>query len=111
MAMTTRANQSTFVSLGRLRSATYPWTVKEFVVYTALRVMLFVATVAIVAAIWLALNDGSVNWFLTVLISFLLSGVASLLLLNGQRARFAQRVEDRAARAAARFEASRAKED
>lgn len=84
---------------------------KEFVVYTALRALLFVATVAIVAGIWLALNDGAVNWFYAVVLSFLLSGVASFVLLNGQRARFAQRVEERAARAAARFEDSRAKED
>lgn len=84
---------------------------KDFVVYTALRALLFVATVAIVAGIWLALNDGAINWFYAVLISFLISGIASFVLLNGQRVRFAQRVEERAARAAARFEASRAKED
>ena len=38
-------------------------------------------------------------------------GVASLFLLNRQREAFAQRVERRAARATARYEEARAKED
>lgn len=84
---------------------------KDFVVYTALRALLFVATLAIVAGIWLAVAGNSINWFLALLISLVVSGGASYILLNGQRARFAQRVEERAARAAAAFEANRAKED
>jgi len=85
--------------------------VKDFVVYTALRALLFVATLAIVAGIWLAVAGNSINWFLALLIALVVSGGASFFLLNGQRVRFAQRVEERAARAAARFEANRAKED
>ena len=84
---------------------------KEFVIYTGLRVVLFAATLAIVCGLWAAANHGAINWVFAVVIAFLLSGAASLLLLNGQRAKFAARVEERASRAAARFEAMRTDED
>lgn len=85
--------------------------VKEFVIYTGLRVVLFAATLAIVSGLWAAADHGSINWLYVVVIAFLISGGASLVVLNRQRAKFAARVEERASRAAARFEAMRSDED
>lgn len=83
---------------------------KEFVIYTALRILLFVASLAIVAGIWLLLTDEApLLWVLIV--GFALSGVASYFLLNRQRAAFAGRVEERARKASVRFEEMRARED
>jgi uncharacterized membrane protein len=84
--------------------------VKEFVVYTALRILLFVASFGVVLGIWALLTD-SVPLLWVVVIAFVLSGVASYFLLNRPRAAFAARVEQRAARASAAFEERRARED
>ena len=83
---------------------------KEFVIYTALRILLFVASLAIVAGIWLLLDD-EVPLLWVLVLGFALSGIASYFLLNRQRAAFASRVEARAQRASARFEEMRARED
>ena len=83
---------------------------KEFVVYTALRVLLFVASLAMVFGIWLLLAD-SVPVLWVVVIAFAASGVASYFLLNRPRDAFARRVEERAARATAKFEERRSRED
>jgi hypothetical protein len=86
--------------------------VKEFVVYTGLRVLLFAATFGVVVGLWAALGNGrDVNWFYALIIAFLVSGIASYTLLNGHRARFAARVEERASQAAQRFEELRSVED
>jgi uncharacterized membrane protein len=69
--------------------------VKEFVVYTALRIVLFLASFGIVVGI----------------MAFLVSGVASYYVLDRQREAFARRVESRAARASAAFEERKARED
>ena len=83
---------------------------KEFVIYTGLRLLLLVGSFAIIAGIWLAFADElPVVW--AVLLAFLVSGVASYFLLNPQRERFARRVEERATRAAAAFEQLKARED
>jgi hypothetical protein len=84
--------------------------VKEFVVYTVLRILLFVASLAIVAGIWLLLTD-EVPLLWVLVLGFALSGIASYFLLNRQRAAFAGRVEERAQKATARFEEMRARED
>lgn len=83
---------------------------KEFVVYTLLRLVVLVATFAVVAGIWIAVA-GSLDWFWSLVIAFVVSGVASYTLLNPQRAAFAARVDARAHKAAAAFEAMKAKED
>jgi hypothetical protein len=83
------------------------YRVKEFVVYTLLRVALFVATFAIIAGLW-ALVAGSFPWFVILIVSFVISGIASYFLLNGQRVAFASRVEKRADAAVDRM---RSKED
>lgn len=83
---------------------------KEFVVYTGLRVVLFAATLAIVLGAWV-LIAGSANILAAIIISFLVSGAGSYVVLARPRARFAQRVEVRADRAVQRFEEARARED
>ncbi len=83
---------------------------KEFVIYTALRVPLFLACLGIVLGVWM-LVTGSVPLLWAVVIAFALSGVASYFLLNRPRAAFAARVEQRAARATAAFDERRARED
>jgi hypothetical protein len=88
----------------------YPEAVKEFVVYTLLRLVLFAGSFAIVAGIWLAFSDHvPVLWVLVI--ALVISGVASYFLLNRQRESFAQRVDERARRASAAFEAHKARED
>jgi uncharacterized membrane protein len=84
--------------------------VKEFVIYTALRILLFIASLALVVGIWMLVAD-QVPILWAVVIAFAVSGLASYFLLNGPRAAFARRVEERAARATAAFEERRARED
>jgi uncharacterized membrane protein YfcA len=84
--------------------------VKEFVVYTGLRILLFLATLGVVLGAWVLAADEA-NVLLSVVIAFVVSGVGSYFLLERQRAAFAARVEARAERATAAFEERRAKED
>ncbi len=84
--------------------------VKAFWIYTTLRVLLFVATAAVVFGIWLAIS-GSAQILPVLVIAFLLSGIASYFLLDPQRSAFARQVDERAHRAAQKFEEMRAKED
>lgn len=88
----------------------YPDLVKEFAVYTVLRLLLFAASFAIVAGIWLAAAD-EVPLMWVFVIAFVISGVASYFVLDRPRERFAQRVDERARRASEAFEARRARED
>jgi hypothetical protein len=86
--------------------------VKEFLVYTGLRVLLFLVCYAVFAGIWAAAwgsSQGLLIWpFVAAIIA---SSLLALRYLRGPRERFARRVEERAARATARFEAMRARED
>lgn len=83
---------------------------KEFLVYTALRLALFLGSLAIVAGAWWLVTEAvPVLW--AVVIAFVLSGIGSYYLLNGPREAFARRVEERAARASRAFEERKAKED
>ncbi len=83
---------------------------KEFWIYTALRIGLFLGAVFLVGGLWLAIA-GSVNALMVIVIAFLVSGVASYVLLERQRSAFAVKVEGRAGRMSQRFEEMRAKED
>lgn len=83
---------------------------KEFWIYTALRLGLFVGSLAIVFGIWFAIA-GSVPVVWAVAIAFVLSGVGSYFLLTGQREALAVKVEGRAQRVTQRIEESRSKED
>ncbi len=83
---------------------------KEFVVYTALRLLLFAATFAVVLGLAALLSDAiNVTWVLVI--AFVISGVGSYFLLDRQREAFARRVEVRAQRATAKFEERRSRED
>jgi len=84
--------------------------VKEFAVYTGLRLLMLAATFGIVIGVWLAIA-GSANVFACVLIAFVVSGIGSYFLLDPQREAFARRVEVRAARATKAFDERRARED
>ena len=71
---------------------------KEFIVYTGLRLLMFAATFGIIVGVWLVVGDKA-NIFVAVVIAFVVSGVGSYFLLNGQREALARRVELRAERA------------
>ncbi len=86
---------------------------RELAVYTALRLILLAASFGIVAGLWRAVTgdfgDSSVFW--SLLIAFVLSGIGSYYVLNPQREAFARRVEERASRATAKFDAMKSRED
>jgi Protein of unknown function (DUF4229) len=84
--------------------------VKEFAVYTLLRLGLFVGAFAIVVGVWSLFSD-PVPMLWALVVAFLISGVASLTLLNSPRDAFAAKVEQRAGRIAEKMEAQWAKED
>ncbi len=88
----------------------YPEPVKEFLVYTVLRIALFLASAALVTGIWLFFSD-TVPSFWVIVIAFVMSGIGSYFLLSRQREAFARRVDDRARRASSRIEEMRTKED
>jgi uncharacterized membrane protein len=84
--------------------------VKAFWTYTGMRVLLFVATAAVVFGAWVLIaGEAPIMWVL--IIAFLVSGLASYFVLNRQRTAFATQVDQRAHKAAAKFEEMRAKED
>lgn len=80
---------------------------KEFWIYTGLRLLSLIATFGIVAGVW-SLVAGEVDIFLAVIVAFVISGILSFFVLDPQRRAFAEKVEARAAKA---VEAARAKED
>ena len=84
---------------------------KEFVVYTVLRIVLFLASFGVVVGIMALAFDGRYNLFWAVILAFLISGIASFFILDRQREAFARRVEARAAKASAAFEERKARED
>ena len=85
---------------------------KEFLVYTGMRILLFIGMVGLVLGVWSLLDgDGRIDLLWPVVIAFALSGVASYFLLNRQRDAFARKVEERASRASAAFEERRSRED
>ena len=83
---------------------------KEFVVYTGLRILLFLASLGMVLGLWV-LVSGEANLLAGFVIAFLVSGIGSYYLLNGPREALAQRVDARARAAASRFEEIKSKED
>jgi uncharacterized membrane protein len=95
---------------GCLPRADYPVGVKQFWIYTGLRLLFFVAAAAVVFGIWLAVaGTAPVMWVLVI--ALVVSGFASYFLLGRQRAALAQHVDERARRAATKFEELKAKED
>jgi hypothetical protein len=86
--------------------------VKEFVVYTLSRLGLFVLSYLLVVGVYLLATGGDpVPLFWPFLLAIVVSSIASVYLLKGQRQRFAAVIERRAAAASERLERSRTKED
>ena len=85
--------------------------VKPFLIYTALRLLLFVTTYAVLAGIWILAFGKDGLLLFPFLAAVILSAVLSLKLLAPQRERFAAVVQARAERASRRFEERRSKED
>ncbi|PVG82509.1 DUF4229 domain-containing protein [Nocardioides gansuensis] len=83
---------------------------KEFLVYTGMRIVVFVGSLLLVVGVWSLFTD-RVNGLIAVIVALAVSGVASYFLLRRQREAFARRVEERAARATAAFEERKARED
>lgn len=83
---------------------------KEFWTYTGLRLLFFAASIVVVGGAWLAISD-SANVMWVLLISLVISGLASYFLLGSQRGALARHVDERARRATERFEELKAKED
>ena len=80
-------------------------------VYTVLRIVLFLASFGIVVGLMALISGGSYHLFWAVVLAFLVSGIGSFFILDRQREAFARRVETRAAKAAAAFEERKARED
>jgi hypothetical protein len=86
--------------------------VKHFVVYTVLRLGLFLATAAVLSTItMLIFGQTREVWFVSLLLAAVVSPVLSLKFLAGPRERFAESVEARATRAKSKFEEIRSRED
>jgi LPXTG-motif cell wall-anchored protein len=88
----------------------YPEPVKEFYIYTGLRIALFLGSFGIVVGLWFAIT-GEAQIFWAVVIGFVVSGLGSYFLLNRQREALARRVQTRAEAMTAKVEEMRAKED
>ncbi|HEY3530447.1 MAG TPA: DUF4229 domain-containing protein [Nocardioides sp.] len=83
---------------------------KEFWVYTGLRLLLFAASVALVGGIWLATSD-SANLMWILIIALVVSGLASYFALGRQRTALARHVDERARRASEKLDEIKARED
>jgi uncharacterized protein DUF4229 len=85
--------------------------VKEFLVYTGLRLGLFVSTFVVLAGVWALVSDEDVPLIWPLVLAMVVSGVVSAYFLKGPRERFAARIDQGAQRASAKFEEMRSKED
>ncbi|MFC7496653.1 MULTISPECIES: DUF4229 domain-containing protein [unclassified Nocardioides] len=83
---------------------------KEFWIYTLMRLALFIGSFGIVVGVWFLVDD-EVPILWAVVIAFLMSGLGSYFLLDRPREALARRVQERAERMSARVEQSRTKED
>ncbi len=84
--------------------------VKEFWIYTGLRLLLFAASFGIVVGLWFLVSD-EVPILAALIIALLLSGVGSYFLLGIPRERLARRVQTRAERMTSKMEEMKSKED
>ena len=85
---------------------------KEFAIYTAARLGLFLVSYVVIVGVYLLVSgDRQIPLFWPFLLAIVVSAIASVYLLRAQRERFAQAVQRRAERASARFEQIRSKED
>jgi Protein of unknown function (DUF4229) len=84
--------------------------VKEFFVYNALRLLLLVASLVLVGGIWSLFVD-SIPVLGVLVVALLLSGLVSWFVLRGPREALALKIQQRADRASAAFEAHKARHD
>ncbi|HSJ20035.1 MAG TPA: DUF4229 domain-containing protein [Nocardioidaceae bacterium] len=86
---------------------------KEFAVYTAARLGIFLLSYALVIGVYLLVSGEreEIPLIWPFLVAVVISAVASVYLLRAQRERFALAIHERAQRASARVEQARAKED
>lgn len=92
--------------------ATYAGGVKEFAIYTAWRLALFVVVYAAVIGIYLAVSDADqIPLFWPFLLAVVISAIGSAVLLRKQRDAFAAAVQRRAEKGAARRAAVREEEE
>jgi Protein of unknown function (DUF4229) len=84
--------------------------VKEFWIYTGLRVLLFLASFGIVIGVWFLLAD-EVPILPALIIALLISGVGSYFLLSHPREQLARRVQTRAEQMTAKMDEMKSKED
>jgi hypothetical protein len=80
---------------------------KEFAVYTGLRLLLFAACFGI---LWVAFQNW-LNIFPVLLLALILSSILSVFVLRAARDRLAGTIERRASRMSQRIEAARRAED
>lgn len=85
--------------------------VKEFWTYSLLRFVLFAAVLVVVLGIWIAVFGGDESILWPLVVSFAISGVISVFVLNRYRAALAERLQARTHRAAQKFESLRSAED
>ena len=88
----------------------YPVGVKEFWIYTLLRVVLFLGSLGLVVGVWFLFTD-EVPIIWAVVIAFVMSSLGSYFLLNRQREALAQKVDERAHRMSTKIDEMRSKED
>lgn len=88
----------------------YPEGVKEFMIYTGMRIGLFLSSLVVVIGVWM-LIAGQVPILWAVVLAFVISGIGSYFLLDRQREAFARRVEERAQRLSARYDEMKTRED
>ena len=84
---------------------------KAFLIYTALRLSLFITCYAVLGGIWVLAVGREGMLLVPLLAAVVVSSLLSLKLLAPQRERFAAVVEARAERASSRFEQMKSKED
>ena len=84
---------------------------KAFLIYTALRLSLFITCYAVLGGLWVLAFGRDGMLLVPLLAAVVVSSVLSLMLLAPQRERFAAVVQARAERMTAKIEEMRAKED
>lgn len=84
---------------------------KEFLVYTALRLSLFVTTYAVLAGLWVLAFGRDGMLLVPFLAAVIVSSLLALKLLAPQRERFARVVQGRAERATRKVDDLKSRED
>ncbi|MGB0099741.1 MAG: DUF4229 domain-containing protein [Nocardioides sp.] len=83
---------------------------KEFWIYTALRLVLFLGSLGIVVGVWFLFAD-TVPILPALILALVMSGIGSYFLLNHQREALARRVQGRAQRMTSKMDEMKSKED